>query len=403
MVLFALLLIGFLVYLIVSKSWGGELTPLGVAAIMICILNLYSLLLGYLRNDRSTALTAFGTKFYILFLVPLIGLRKNRFLTVRNIGYVFFVTTAVLSIFVDLIFLFCFAKGYSSTEVETLLHTIFPSGYGIVGSYPPSGVFISALLYVLYAAIASFSILLFKKHSSWKSLCLWLLLFALYLFTIVQSGSRGMIFILLVILTLLWLIRLISLFKSIKTTCDPSQKESLKIQAFLMFYIFLYLILVGLAFLWKHGYLYRLVALFSDEGIQYRGEFLSKAFPTIFSFPFLFGKGFGAAGGLVSGVHLEVDLVEVCLDQGVVGVGLWLSLSFYVLLSAIAIRKENPVLALAISSILLSNILISLSNPYETNFYGVVLIGVCYILLYKADIGDELQKIGIEPKPHVMA
>lgn len=395
MVIIAILMLGYLVYLIKEKAFKKELKPLVVLVLFVLVYSLISVLIGLRSFEKSLVLSAVTSKLYVVLLLPMLAYRNNRYLTLTFLAKLFFISTFVLSVGIDALFVYCYLKGMSPTAINTFLFSIFPFSMQTIGSYPPSGVFFSSLFYVVLACLAAFVVAFYAPHPNAKKTVGWVLLSAFYAATIVQSGSRAMIFSLIVLLLVLWVIRFVKYLKQVKHATGTEEKDSLKLKAYLFAFCFAYLVLFAVAFLWKNNYFVRFFSVLSDEGVLYRFDFLQKAFGEIFSFPFFFGKGFGAAGSLVSGVHLEVDLVELWLDGGFFGLLLWLGFPTFLIIQALQLYKKHPLVSLVVIAFVVFDLAISFTNPYETNFYGDVLVGGCYLLLYAADQEKTLDRLSL--------
>lgn len=379
----AVLCVGYAIYVIFFHHWDELTAPLVILSIVIFLDCILSFTLGYFRYGGSLAFEAVKTKLNILLLIPLASYRKNRYCNVRSLSVIFFSAVFLLAAWSSGVY--CAAKilGWASGQTLAFLRSVLPGNMGYVVVYEGMGIYYTSTIFVVFGAVAAYACLLFKKWHL-RDYFFFVPCFVLCAFTVLQSNSRGMILGFLFAVVVLGLFGMIaSLSHQIKS---PDGKDKKKYALSFAFYLASLVVVVGFAFLTLYltDKFQRFLEWTTDSGIAYRLDFIKRGLSFILTPYFVIGNGSGASGSLVNSIHLEVDLLEVLIDQGLLGVVLWLGLFAILLIGCWRIRKTWRFVATAIFGIIASDFFISMTNPFETNFFGILTVGIAYLLIETA-------------------
>jgi hypothetical protein len=379
-ILFILLLIvGYCFYFFFSSYKRLEITPLFTWTCFIFVYEMICFLLGLMNGYTfSQVFSSFSVKAYVLMIVPLFSFRHNRFVNRRSFFTFFNLTCTLLSLLISSFFLYFEFSNYSVGQRLSFLDSILLPNFGLWSVYSTGGLFFTSLLYVLVNSIVLECLLFFdnNSHKIFLSLC-----FLINSFAILQSGSRGM----LVCLVLsLFFVYLLSLYKAFSL----STKKNLSIPFLIVFG--LVLVFASVAIVSKTNLLERFINIISDEGIQYRLVFIKKSIGKVFSFPLLLGKGFGACFDLATSGHLEIDFLEILVDEGFIGLLLWMYPVLFIFQNAKKCRNNDYCTSIIAPLVIVSIVLLSFSNPYYSDFFGFSIISVLSMSVYKEDFGTSI-------------
>jgi hypothetical protein len=380
MIFFAIFCVGYIVYFFRYSKFTSELSPLKITVFLIFLFSLISFIVGGKKYGFSLAWDAFSTKFYVIGLLPLLTIERNKFIKRNTLEIVFFCCCIFVSLSVLILYVFFKIQGWDLPTRRYFLASHLPQTFGVWGIYENGGVFFTSLLFVLYASIIGFCKLLFSENKKMSFYIFWILMEIVFVAAILEGSSRGMEIVLLFSFLVLIIIKMRKNTNRIKALASFEQRESLTIKTLFFLFSAISLIGTGILFASKQGYLSRFSNLGEDAGIQKRINFIAKGIQTCFSFPFFFGKGFGATSFVseVGDVHLEVDFLELFIDQGFFGFSLWVALLFFFMRNFRHHLPKDYCNSLSCIFVVLAMFLLSFTNPYTTNFFGITTLSFCY-------------------------
>jgi O-antigen ligase len=388
-VIFVILILTFIVRIIKTKAildkqvntfirWN----PITVGIYLLLVWIFMSAVIGllYKHSPSIVATDFFRVSFFAAYFPLAYYISEKRF-TKQRIILILKYSALAVSIFTIMIALLGKTVFYSNFETYTAFWKQFMHDDLLFRR--SHSVFYKSHFYVLVGLVVSLNDVLSKKYS--KVDILNIILCSISIF---WSDTRGLSIALMVSVLMILIID-IKVFTD--TIIDASQKIKavLKNSMLIKKSIILLIITVSVPFLYKYMTLARFQSAsgtngtVNDTSVGARLAFLSSSKEILLSNPLhlIFGEGYGTSiAGRVTGI--EMSFLEILIEQGVIGLAMWLFLCLLVFYNYYQAYKKGTkinthdisLLGAFVGILLLTNINPFINNPIGIIFFLMMLI-----------------------------
>ncbi|MGI6778252.1 MAG: hypothetical protein ACOX7R_09650 [Acetivibrionales bacterium] len=348
-------LIFYLIYVLKRKKIIVEFII--VFYLILLLLNyFYEMLQGI---NLMSSISQSSHSFYIIYLLTLPALFN---IAEKNINYFYKIlinSSAIVSVFCILVFVIIKIDLHSSSFLKTLFYKYSTNDFG----FRANGSFFYTGLFYCFIALIILSVKLFKDGLRYKEKIIYLL----NLVAIIQSSTRGFIYIFFLIIVIL----LITNFKI--------NYRNISIIPIIVIIVF-----VTIAFCFDninvffHEYILR-EGITSDSGFQKRINIIRDL--DINELNIFFGQGFNKYivynNRIVN--HFEISYIEIIVKQGLIGLFFWLYVYSSTIIRLLVNHFKNinaDYIGLGIAISLISIMILSLTNPYLTVSMGLFVLAI---------------------------
>ena len=364
MVLFVLVVMSY----IFSKRRWIDMDRVGRSIYLLFVYNTFSCVFGVLLNSPNQAISTWLSVLYLAAYLPIVSHYKDRYASFESLYRTLLVCSTIVASVTLGIYIACNTGMTSVWEMRQLLDAM-PGDWWMRQS---GGVAYPSQTYVLVAGILILTKSIFSKT---RVLEKGLMIF--YFVALMSTSTRGLI------ITMAFSIICVIFIANLKRKL----KASSSVFIILAFVIFIYFI---------QNIDFSRVFSFVDQIGGRRELFLIDGIKKLLSNPIftVIGCGYGVALKSTGSLNLEISLFEILLEQGIIGVILWL---LYVINSITYINngikheqcRDYVGYGLIIS--MLAIFVESFTNPYLNNTVGILCFLICLLVFKNESYKKEIE------------
>lgn len=355
MVISLVLLLRYLIFFVWKTT---KLDSLSSTIYILFAYNLFSFLVGSFYNGFGVAWNDLKSTLFLVLFLPITSLKVNRYSSFKIFYTILLISASIIST-VSITIFSLIQLGYIDIYQFRLILDSFASDTWLRNSgafiYPSHVYLIIASIFILFKN--------FYKNISFLEK----ILFIFFALPILISNTRGLI----ITYIFSMLISIISLILS----------KKIRIRQLLIMVTMILLILI----LTRGVDFSRLLSL-ADQVDGRRITFIREGLIEFSLNPIsvLFGRGYGLSLPSTGSLDLEISLFEILIEQGLFGLGIWLT---FIFLSVWKIR--NYIISKSISYFIgtsaiisiMSIFILSFTNPYLNNSVGILMIFILILII----------------------
>lgn len=340
MILFGICCVELIIYILVKRKtkliFSNKIAL--VSFLLICVLILFSIMNGLFQKTGWGYIWHDLKKYLSLFIFPLIVI--SDLVDTKNIRF-FKIAAVVSSLLISIFSIFVFLTSkYTILDSYHFFHSIMPQ-YEIVQRGTGGGIYLPSQITVFYVFIIQIYFLLIKRKESY------FLLFStlINLYGLAQTGTRSFLFVIYPLVVVFIVVYIVKRLMNM-------DRNTFSIRTWDFVFLASWFVLISLIL--NTTAINRMIS--SDEpGTGKRSTYITEIFENI-SF---FGKGFGASLPSTEKADLEIPVLEVLYEQGILGVAIWGFGGVY--FSYVLVKKHRSIWYLIAFYALF---VASMANPY---------------------------------------
>lgn len=298
---------------------------------------------------------------YLLIFIPMIYIFENRRFKFSDVYNILILSSSIMIVITIFMMILIYTGALGSVyDVRQIVNSIFKTFE--IGIRSNGSVFYNGYFYLLISCI-----LIYAKQIRSKTSIIEKIILLLGIVVIIQSTTKGLILSLIIGFIIVTLLGYKQAFKGI-----------VRFMIIISIVIFMYIIIVPNTEVLSRISISEIKV---DGGVNKRIEFTNEVLTKMDSLNIIWGKGLGEVLDTEGGGHLENSYLEILLEQGLIGVVIWISLILFIIFDLInKYSKKMDFMSLGLISSLISILALSATNPYINNPLGISLltISMCY-------------------------